>query len=86
MENQGSTPLQAQQSQQGQQGFPIFRIQIPTEEDMQEHYRKKEERRQQALERLRNENRALPQEPLFCPSVPRATTHSVGWESAPKKN
>ena len=89
MENQASTPLQGQQGQQGQQGFPIFQIQIPTEEEIQEYNREKEERRQQALERLRNENRALPQEtppPLLCPSVPRSTTDSVGWESVSKKN
>ena len=90
MENQALTPqaqAQGQQGQQGQQGFPIFQIQIPTEKEIQEYNREKEERHQQALERLRNENRALPQETQnFCPSVPRSTTDSVGWESVPKKN
>jgi hypothetical protein len=109
MENQASTPqgqqaqgqqaqgqqaqgLQAQ-GQQGQQG--LFHIQIPTEREIQEYNREKEDRRQRALERLRNENRSLPQEqqeetppPFVCPSVPRFTTDSVGWESViePKKN
>jgi len=64
MKNPASIPLQ------GQQGL---QIQIPTEEAIQEYNREKEERRQQALERLRNENRALPR----TPSVPRST----GWES-----
>jgi hypothetical protein len=82
MENQG-TQAQGLQSLQGPQvqvqGFPILDIKIPTEEEIQEYNREKEERRQQALERLRNENMALPR----TPSVPR----SAGWESlGPKKN
>ena len=67
------------------QGGPILHIQIPKEEDIQEYRRQQEDRRQQALERLRVQNRALPQEtqePRFCPSVPR----SAGWESLSKKN
>jgi hypothetical protein len=92
MENQG-TQAQGLQSLQGTQGpqaqgqgpqaqgqgFPLLGIKIPTEEEIQEYNREKEERRQQALERLRNENMALPR----TPSVPRPT----GWESlGPKKN
>jgi uncharacterized protein YbjQ (UPF0145 family) len=83
MENQG-TQAQGLQGLQGTQGTqvqssPILDIKIPTEEEIQEYNREKEERRQQALERLRNENMALPR----TPSVPRPT----GWESlGPKKN
>jgi hypothetical protein len=82
MENPAST-LQGTQAQgtqaQGAQVFPILDIRIPTDEDIKEYNREKEERRQQALERLRNENMALPR----TPSVPRPT----GWESlGPKKN
>ena len=80
---QGTQGTQAQgpQGPQGTQiqGFPILDIKIPTEEEIQEYNREKEERRQQALERLRNENMALPR----TPSVPR----SAGWESlSAKKN
>ena len=79
MENQASTLLQGTQ---GAQVFPILDIRIPTDEDIKEYNREKEERRQQALERLRNENMALPR----TPSVPRPT-NPVGWESlGPKKN
>ena len=94
MENQGTLPqaqgLQGLQGLQGPQAqgqgpqaqgqvFPILDIRIPTDEEIQEYRREKEERRQQALERLRNENMALPR----TPSVPRPT----GWESlGPKKN
>ncbi len=86
MKNPASIPLQGQQGQQGLQ------IQIPTEEAIQEYNREKEERRQLALERLRNENRVLPQEtfhsqepqeihtPRFCPSIPRSAP-ATGWES-----
>jgi hypothetical protein len=77
---QGLQGLQGTQGPQAQgQGFPLLDIKIPTEEEIQEYNREKEERRQQALERLRNENMALPR----TPSVPRPT----GWESlGPKKN
>jgi hypothetical protein len=89
MENQGTQAqgLQGTQGPQAQgqgpqaqgQGFPLLDIKIPTEEEIQEYNREKEERRQQALERLRNENMALPR----TPSVPRST----GWESlSAKKN
>ena len=93
MENQGTQAqgLQGLQGTQGPQvqgqgpqaqgqGFPLLDIKIPTEEEIQEYNREKEERRQQALERLRNENMALPR----TPSVPRPT----GWESlsGSKKN
>jgi hypothetical protein len=88
MKNPASIPLQGTQAQgpqaqgpqaQGPQGPQGLQIQIPTEKDVQEYNREKEERRQQALERLRNENMALPR----TPSVPRPT----GWESlGPKKN
>ena len=78
MENQATLP-HAQGPQAQGQGFPLLDIKIPTEEEIQEYNREKEERRQQALERLRNENMALPR----TPSVPRPT----GWESlGPKKN
>jgi hypothetical protein len=80
MKNPASIPLQGQQGQQGPQGL---QIQIPTEEAIQEYNREKEERRQKALERLRNENRALPLEQHeipFCPSVPRSAP-ATSWES-----
>ena len=85
MENPATLPqAQGAQGTQGTQGtqvqgFPLLDIKIPTEEEIQEYNREKEERRQQALERLRNENMALPR----TPSVPRST----GWESlGSKKN
>jgi hypothetical protein len=83
MENQGTQAQGPQAQGQGPQAqvqdFPLLGIKIPTEEEIQEYNREKEERRQQALERLRNENMALPR----TPSVPRPT----GWESlGPKKN
>ena len=77
MKNPASIPLPAL--------LPILHIQIPKEEDIQEYRRQQEDRRQQALERLRVQNRALPQETQrarVCPSVPR----SAGWESLSKKN
>ena len=74
MKNPASIPLPAL--------LPILHIQIPKEEDIQEYRRQQEDRRQQALERLRVQNRALPQEARVCPSVPR----SAGWESLSKKN
>ncbi len=75
MKNPASIPLPALP--------PILHIQIPKEEDIQEYRRQQEDRRQQALERLRVQNRALPQETRVCPSVPRSAT---GWESLSKKN
>ena len=80
---QGPQRTQGTQRTQRTQGFPILGIKIPTEEEIQEYNREKEERRQQALELLRNENMALPR----TPSVPRPT-NSVGWESlsGSKKN
>jgi hypothetical protein len=86
MKNPASIPLQGPQAQGPQaqgpqaQGPQGLQIQIPTEKDVQEYNREKEERRQQALERLRNENMALPR----TPSVPRP----AGWESlsGSKKN
>jgi len=81
MKNPASIPLQGH-TQKG----PILHIQIPNEEDIQEYRRQQEDRRQQALERLRAQNRALPQEirvvPM-CPSVPRSAT---GGEFLSKKN
>ena len=77
MKNPASIPLQAQ----GPQGL---QIQIPREEDIQNFLREKEDRRQQALERLRNENRALPLA-SFCPSVPRPAPVG-GSLSGAKKN
>lgn len=55
---------------------PNLTIQIPTDQVIQEDCRQKEDRRQQALERLRVQNRALPQE----------APQSAGWEALSKKN
>jgi hypothetical protein len=82
MKNPASIPLHGHMQGHTQKG-PILHIQIPNEEDIQEYRRQQEDRRQQALERLRNENRALPQETRVCPSVPRSAT---GGESLSKKN
>jgi hypothetical protein len=83
MKNPASIPLQGHM-----QKGPILHIQIPNEEDIQEYRRQQEDRRQQALERLRAQNRALPQEirvvPL-CPSVPRSATGQESL-SGSKKN
>jgi len=73
MKNPASIPLPAP---------PNLTIQIPTDQVIQEYRRQQEDRRQQALERLRVQNRPLPQEARVCPSVPR----SAGWESLSKKN
>ena len=71
---------------QSQRSHPPLTIQLPTDKELQE------DRRQQALERLRSTNRALPsEEPLrMCPSVPRPTTRQGSWDllgaqSPPKK-